>query len=135
MGKIPPPQLYLVVTGEHFGWVGIFLDQHLFENIAFGEYSVLVNLSQFTHFGEHYRPAILVLGTPLRFSQLCADMRLYIFNVCVCVCFFSCIWQKYIFAMFKKDGGWRVGGLTSRPLRSGHYSHTFSYDTQSNIFI
>ena len=56
-------------------------NQHLFENVAFGEHYVPLNMktmllcrhgcsSQFTHFGEQYQPALLVQRTPLHFSQL-----------------------------------------------------------------
>ena len=72
-------------SGEHSEWVGNFLEQHLFENVDFGGHSVLINMTirlfccfdcllRFTHFGEHYRPQILVRGTPLHFSQLWIPM-------------------------------------------------------------
>ena len=79
------PKIYLVVTGEHFGWVGIFFGSRLiwkcccwetFVPPKYEHYAVLSVwlFSRFMHFREHYRSALLVWRTPLHYFQLCKHL-------------------------------------------------------------
>ena len=58
------PNFFLAVTGEHFWWILC----NKMEIMLFCHFDCL---SRFTHFGEHFWPALLDRGTPQHFFQLC----------------------------------------------------------------
>ena len=87
LGCISPQNFYLAVTGEIFWWI-------VCDNMKITLFCRFDYLMRFTHFREHFWPAVLDWGMPLHFSQLwylglnkcCAFYQLFLMYFAIFTC-------------------------------------------------